>query len=125
MSILLSRLLLIWAPSPTVTLYTLSMQSLCVNRLLSVAERCHFVVLFRIQSSYSALQRINQDLEEKIHRNVSVSALTVSLCVSVYVCVHGTSIHPTSCQSTSFQSTKTASSVFGQFGVVSVSVCWS
>lgn len=29
-------------------------------------------VLFRIQSSYSALQRINQDLEEKIHRDVSV-----------------------------------------------------
>lgn len=31
-----------------------------------------FIVSFRIQSSYSALQRINQDLEEKIHRNVSV-----------------------------------------------------
>lgn len=29
-------------------------------------------MLFRIQSGYSALQRINQDLEEKIHRNVSV-----------------------------------------------------
>lgn len=28
-------------------------------------------VSHRIQSSYSALQRINQDLEDKIHRNVS------------------------------------------------------
>lgn len=32
----------------------------------------NFILLFRIQSSYSALQRINQDLEEKIHRDVSV-----------------------------------------------------
>ena len=48
-----------------------------------------FIVLFRIQSSYSALQRINQDLEEKIHRDVSVKAsLSVCVCVCVCVCVN-------------------------------------
>lgn len=42
-----------------------------------------FIVSLRIQSSYSALQRINQDLEEKIHRNVS---LWTGVCVFQSLC---------------------------------------
>lgn len=51
--------------------------SMYVHKVLPTSQQCsHFlfiiISLFRIQSSYSALQRINQDLEEKIHRDVSV-----------------------------------------------------
>lgn len=45
---------------------------MCVLTNCFVTGMSLFVVSFRIQSSYSALQRINQDLEEKIHRDVSV-----------------------------------------------------
>lgn len=49
---------------------------LCALHVCTYQMLCNrnelFVVSFRIQSSYSALQRINQDLEEKIHRDVSV-----------------------------------------------------
>jgi len=58
------------------------------NFLVTEATLCS-VSSFRIQSSYSALQRINQDLEEKIHRNVSCVSVCVCVCVCVcvYVCV--------------------------------------
>lgn len=49
--------------------------SYCLRATVLLFLLCCLLIdwlLFRIQSSYSALQRINQDMEEKIHRDVSV-----------------------------------------------------